>query len=457
MDISGLSGISTSVGHKSFAAVSTMVSRAEPHEQERTVREADHHDVRRHRGHTGRAMGVFRQEMRMALRSHFHARFAAEHAGYAKSQEPAMAGQVADEALGAARQIAERDPVNAAKSLIKFRATIHETASYVRETVGQEDDLSDIDHAVAGIDEGLDSLEKDVANTRASTATVLEVDSRTKQRTSIRIRTQEGDVVKLSLRMAENVSATDVAKSDGQASSTSTEVSVSSRSRLMLRVDGDLNENELAAIRNVFAQAEQIANEFFAGDIAASFDLAKGFEFDPEQLARVKMDFRERQYTSITYAETGSAAPALAATVPLRTESEAPASGASDNEPTHARTPDAVDVPATDDAETIVATEEIAATDGSPDDQAIARPAIEPFALSGFLDSLGAFLRSVTDGFQGSALSGGFKFHYSESFKLELLVAAFNTIAPDDDTAAAVSAASLIIEGVAEDNPEVVS
>jgi len=222
------------------------------------------------------------------------------------------------------------------------------------------------------------------------------------------------------LKQVGSLSAADVVATDGNSVTTSTEVAVSGRSRMLLNVEGDLNASEFAAIQNVFAQAEQIANEFFGGDIVAAFDLAQGFEFDTQQLARVNMRFKLDQESNISYAETVRpviAAPgtaALPATEAVRANSPAPVA-----------VPTAAEVPAAANQ-----VDEITPPQSS--------------ALSGFFDALSTFLRSVGEGFEAGSSSGSFSFHYSESFKLELLKAVIHTVAPDESTAAAASAGTLI-------------
>ena len=423
MDISGIS--------TSFGASSQLSSSARVDLQSLQRSEANN-GIRNERSHhgehgRGRALGVFRQELQLSLKAQFHAKFRAPQPDYAQLQQPATPDDVAAEALGIARQLVAESPTQAAKSLITFRAKVHETVSYVRATVGDHDD--NVDQAVARVDEGLDALDDDVANNRESSASVLAVDTSTRQRSTIQIRTQEGDVVKLSLRRMDSLSATDVSATDGNTTTTSTEVEISSRSRMMLKVEGDLNESELAAIQNVFAQAERIADEFFDGDLAAAFSLAEGFEFDTEQLARVNMRFKMTQESNVSYAE--SVRPVIAAPV-------------STPEPVAVAAP-LPDVPAVGIAPEpvpVLAEANVVAPTAEEDAGPVAL--LNTSALSNFFESLGTFLRSVGEGFETGSSNASFSFHYSESFKLELLKAVIHTVAPDDSGEAAANAASLI-------------
>lgn len=384
------------------------------------IRHEHSHGHKRHG--RGKALGIFRQEMRASIKLHFYARFTSTNTAYAKSQDSAAPGDIADEALGAAKQVVAESPSTAAKSLISFRARVHESASIARQTVGSQVDTKDLDATVAKVDQGLTELEARVANEKVSSASVLEVNTRTKQRSTIKIRTQEGDVVKLMLRRVDKMSASDTAQSSGNNFSSLTEVEVSSRSRMILKVDGDLNEAEFAAIQDVFMQAEKIANEFFGGDLAAAFDLAQGFEFDTEQLARVKMRFRFTEMTRVSYTESVQTAP-----------------------------PSATIEPAVDSARIAPSApvQAVAETDEAAP-QPVAAPGISD--LSGLFETLSTFLRSIGEGFAAESGTVSFKMHYSESFKLELLKAVIHTTAPDDsaDEAAAVVAVIDAVVNVAD-------
>ncbi len=415
MDISGISTSLNSAGLVSSPA------RGELQPADDKISEAPRE--RGIRGRRGLALGILKQE----LAAWFKARSSLGHV-----RAPATADDVANDALSAAKQIVDESPLTAAKSLVSFRARVEQAASYAREVMGSADDVDDIDDVVARVGEGLDELESEVADYRESSASVLSVDTRSKQRSTIQIRTQEGDVVRFSLKRVDSMSATDVAYTDGELSVTSTEVSVSSRSRMVMSVDGDLNEAELAAIQKVFAQAEMIADEFFEGDIGAAFNVAQGFEFDTEQLARVNMRFRMRESTSIAYAETVRAIPAPPVEAPVIAPPvvEVPSKEFAEIDP--------VPLPVAPDNEV----PEVTAAE-QPEASTVESP-LNTSALENFLDALGVFLRSVGEGFVKADAEASFRYHYSESFKLEMLRAVLHTVAPADAQDARDNADSMI-------------
>ena len=409
------------------------VSRSKAH-LEIESRDNDHGCRRGHRrGHSDhRALGAFHQELKARLKFEFKAQFSMQQQGYAAVTDDVSSDDVAADALQTAKKLTAESPTTAAKSLISLKARVHETASYVRQTVGG-DDLQDVDDAVAKVDAGISKLEDEVANSRESSASVLEVDTRTKQRSTIRIRTQEGDVVKLSLRRTDSLSATDTARTDGENASTTTEVAVSSRSRMMLKVDGDLNDAELAAIQNVFAQAEQIANDFFGGDLQAAFASAEGFEFDAEQLARVNMRFRMQQHSAISYRETSS--------IPTVEADSRPAAIARGPETPVVESAPVVN-PETETAD-VVETSDMTAEPVAAEVTEDAAP-ITNNGFSSFIESVSNFLRAVGEGFASQSDKQSIRMHYSESFKLEFLKAVFHTAAPEEAEGAAATAKSTI-------------
>jgi hypothetical protein len=306
----------------------------------------------------------------------------------------------------------------------------------VRDTRG-EGDFDDVDDALGRVSEVLDDLDNGASRNVESSATVLSADTRLQQRSTIRIRTQEGDIVRFDLRFAERFSAKDVAMTDGDMMFASTQVEVSSRTRMALKVNGDLNEAELAAVQKVFAQAESIANEFFNGDLAAAFDMAAGLEYDTEQLARVGMRFREKLVSNVSFAAIGAALPQpVAAPTPTEVSSVEPIavpppSALPDSEPIATmppmREPEAP-------VETVAAEAPAGPEAALPEEDAIGR----------FMDLLASFLRSINEGFELESGTGSFRFHFSESFKLEILKSVLQVSAPEDSGAAADNAATLI-------------
>lgn len=440
-----ISGVSTSLNTQTLTTTASR-SDLQPLAKDEPASELRRDDLRGLRGRRGLALGILKQELRAAIRTFFSAQLAAINSIYEADRDADSPDTVADEVLGAAKQVVAAAPASATESLTALQSTVAETAGFVRETVGTETDgVDDIDVVTAKIDEGLDELGNEVATYRESTAAVLAVDTSTRERSTIQIRTQEGDFVKLYLRRVDNMSATDVEYSDGELAFTSTEIALSSSSRTLLQVKGDLNEAERAAIQNVFAQAEIIAEEFFDGDVGAAFNSMQATQFDTEQLARVDLRFRRQEITNSSYVQVTTTSPAaIDPEAQSVAASEEPIAGTPD-------AVDAVDVETEPAAEEAVAVQQPDSTDNDAPiaDDAAALPGVFS-AMADFLDTLSAFLRTVGEGFKAESASANFTYHYSESFKLNLLKAVVNAVAPEEAENAAANAA-LVIDSVAEE------
>lgn len=65
--------------------------------------------------------------------------------------------------------------------------------------------------------------------------------------------------------------------------------------RFAFSVQGDLNEDELAAIYNVFEQVDELANEFFGGNIEKALEKAVELEVDFGQLQSVQVNLTQTE------------------------------------------------------------------------------------------------------------------------------------------------------------------
>ncbi len=393
----------------------------------------------------GFALGALRQEIRAALTERFKVAFSAAAGPFNKSAP--TAGEVAGDALATAGQVARTKPLEAREALQQLRKDVAAAGDAVRDLI-DDDDLDDVEDAIAKISRGLDSADDDVARNTPSAASFLAADSVLKQRSSIRIRTQEGDVVTLDLRRRESFSAEDVALQGSNGSFTSTEVSVSSRSKLVFSVKGDINEQELAAIQGVFEQAETIANDFFGGDLAKAFDAASGLSYDAEQLSRVSLKFREREVTRVNFAQLG-ALPAQPVPAPETEAVAGPVSVPVLPDVPYIKTPAAVPVVTEAPKETDIGAALVGASEQATEvEEPPVKAAPPDSAVDAFAESLGDFLRATLEGF---STGGEQRFFYSESFKLKLLSSVISVSTPDGGERAAENAAA-VVDAVSDDD-----
>lgn len=374
----------------------------------------------------GAAIQAFRAELRTSLKAQFHADYNSNQSAYAANQESASPDDVADEALAVARNVAKQSPESVAKAMIRFRSSVSESVQVASKYTQTEADQSDLNMTTAKIEEGVSKIEDDAAKSVVSSASALSVDTSTRQRSTIKIRTQEGDLVRLSLRQATEFSASSAEVADGNGVAQSTEIDFSSKSRMYAVVRGDLNEAEMGAIESVLAQAQEMADAFFGGDIGAAFASAGGFEFDTEQLSRVKMRFKMRQETNVAYSEVRNSV-----TMPPEVEEPKSAPAVAASAPVAPAAPEVVE-----SAEPV---EAVAPVVEKPE-----APVVADDAMQGFFELVGSFLRSVSEGFVEGMGSASVRYHYSESFKLSLLQSVINTVAPDDAGDASDAAVQLI-------------
>ncbi|MEE4299748.1 MAG: hypothetical protein V2J24_09925 [Pseudomonadales bacterium] len=396
----------------------------------------------------GFALGALRQEIRGALSEKFSVAFSSVVGAYERSAP--TASDVAGDALAAAGQVVKSAPLDASAALKELRSDVAAAGEKVRDVV-DEADLDDVEEAMARIDKGLDKADDDAARNTISSASFLSAESTLRQRSTIRIRTQEGDVVRLDLRRRESFSAEDVSLQGPQGSFTSTELSASSRSRLAFTVRGDINEQELAAIQGVFERAESIAADFFGGDLARAFDAASGLEFDSEQLSRVRLSFREREVTRVNFAQFGTVLPAErpdAAASPVGEPGAVlPSPEADRSAPPAVRVarapaptseqPAAADIPPAGVGARPVDDDQASSQTEAP--VAPAPEAEDP--IDAFAEMLGSFLRSTLEGF-GSG--GEQRFFFGESFRLNILRSVITVSAPDGAEQAGEVAGKLI-------------
>ncbi|MEO8061334.1 MAG: hypothetical protein ABI821_01160 [Pseudomonadota bacterium] len=140
----------------------------------------------------------------------------------------------------------------------------------------------------------------------------------TKEKFSLSILTAEGDRVSIRFRSSNvtDVAAAQTRGTDGTA--TAIDAHVISRGRLKIEVQGDLNDDELAAIGDLLDKVDRIASDFFAGDVLAAFDAASRVDFDTQELSgfRLKLSYSQRIGFASTYAQAATpvSAPAPAPT-----------------------------------------------------------------------------------------------------------------------------------------------
>lgn len=135
------------------------------------------------------------------------------------------------------------------------------------------------------------------------------------------VTTRDGDRLRISIAQASASwsQSSIAASSDGNGSS----VVASSQSGSMqvgawqVSVEGELDEEERAALEKLFGQVQELSNKFYAGDLSGAFDRAMALEMDGEQLASMSLRLTQTSVRQATDAysavaeEGGQAASAV--------------------------------------------------------------------------------------------------------------------------------------------------
>ncbi|WP_051678461.1 hypothetical protein [Thiomicrospira pelophila] len=77
--------------------------------------------------------------------------------------------------------------------------------------------------------------------------------------------------------------------------------------RFGISVQGDLNEEELGAIFDVFEQVDQLANNFYNGDIEKAFEQAMNLQVDFGQIQSFSLDMTRSEMRTVSYQQAAVA------------------------------------------------------------------------------------------------------------------------------------------------------
>lgn len=218
------------------------------------------------------------------------------------------------------------------------------------------------------------------------------------EKTSLKLRTQEGDVVRVRIQNRSSMKAAHTMAADGADGFQEPELESKSASRLRIKVKGHLNADEMAAVQDAIGQASDIADHFFANDLEGAFDTASALSLDTDQLAGMKLKLRLRE--TATYS-----APAQlpkSHPEPVSSLHDAPAPGQADapNGPLQAGTSPAENAPQpaapADRPLPPAAVPDTVPTDGPGDpvapDPAATTPLGDPNAMADALRAIGDFM-----------------------------------------------------------------
>ncbi|GLZ85506.1 hypothetical protein Pres01_15570 [Metapseudomonas resinovorans] len=120
----------------------------------------------------------------------------------------------------------------------------------------------------------------------------------------LEVKTRDGDKLRISIAQASsNYSRSSLAAaSDGK---TSLLVGSSQSSSLQIgawqiEVQGELDDEEKAALSDLLGQVQDISSKFYAGDLSGAFDRAMALDMDGEQLASMSLHLTQTKVTQAT-------------------------------------------------------------------------------------------------------------------------------------------------------------
>ncbi|AYF87369.1 DUF5610 domain-containing protein [Pseudomonas sp. JS3066] len=159
----------------------------------------------------------------------------------------------------------------------------------------------DIDDTFDRIQDGLDQLQKTYLQPATTTepggavavAGYSERFQAQAETFDLEVKTRDGDKLRISIAQASASysRSTLAAASDGK---TSLLVGSSHSSSLQIgawqiEIEGDLDDEEKAALSDLLGQVQDISSKFYSGDLAGAFDRAMALDMDGEQLASMSL------------------------------------------------------------------------------------------------------------------------------------------------------------------------
>jgi hypothetical protein len=170
----------------------------------------------------------------------------------------------------------------------------------------------DIDDTFDRIQDGLDQLQKTYtqpaqspqAGGAVAVAGYSERFNAQAESFDLEVKTRDGDKLRISIAQASsNWSRSSVAAaSDGKNSL----LSVSSQSSSLqigswqIEVEGELDDEEKAALSDLLGQVQDISSKFYSGDVAGAFDRAMALDMDGEQLASMSLHLTQTKVMQAT-------------------------------------------------------------------------------------------------------------------------------------------------------------
>jgi hypothetical protein len=153
------------------------------------------------------------------------------------------------------------------------------------------------------LQEGLDRIEKGDTGASASSIEAYQSMAYSDQRDlSLEVRTRDGDLVTISVGQQDAFSSSRYAAADSSSMLFVSEEQRSSRFALEYRVEGELDEDEQNALKQLLKDVDGIAESFYSGNGAEAFEKASALGYNEEQLASYSLSMSQSQTLQTTSA-----------------------------------------------------------------------------------------------------------------------------------------------------------
>jgi len=135
---------------------------------------------------------------------------------------------------------------------------------------------------------------QDIGTLRSEMA-VQSVASSVSHSADIQIRTQQGDVVTISINQSASSSQVAFQAEQGNSKISAYSETNSSSSAFSLSIEGDLNEDEQASLADLLNKMSKVSDKFFKGNMKSAFKHAQRVGFDTDQIAGFSMDLNSER------------------------------------------------------------------------------------------------------------------------------------------------------------------
>lgn len=119
---------------------------------------------------------------------------------------------------------------------------------------------------------------------------------------SFELTTKEGDKITIKASSSEGLALEAGRAGRGNNSSGALNASYSSSQSFSLSIEGDLNEDELTAINDLLGRVNDLAGQFFNGNLDAAFDQAMNMGYDAEQIGSFSLNLAQAEIQQVTQA-----------------------------------------------------------------------------------------------------------------------------------------------------------